>query len=150
MNERYIDAEELAEEINSLHVTITGGRLNGKAFFREIMEEYKKSILRIIDEQPTADVVPKSEAENLIKENERWMLGYEGFRAGVKEILTKAKAEVAREIFAEIEKNFIKYYEKRVTYSDPTLLYHIREAVGFSLNEMFTEIAELKKKYTEV
>lgn len=59
------------------------------------------------------------------------------------------KTEVAREIFEEIEKAFIKYYEKRVTYSDPTLLYHIREAVGFSLNEMFTEIAELKKKYIE-
>lgn len=58
-------------------------------------------------------------------------------------------ADAVREIFADIEKVFFKYYETRVTYSDPTLLYHIREAVGFSLNEMFTEIAELKKKYTE-
>ena len=91
--------------------------MNGKSLFSETMKEYKKSILRIIDEQPTSDVAPKS--------------------------------EVAREIFEEIEKAFIKYYEKRVTYSDSTLLYHIREAVGFSLNEMFTEIAELKKRYTE-
>lgn len=58
---RPIYADSLKEEINSLRVTITGGRMNGKKFFGEIMEEYKKSILRTIDEQPTADVAPKSE-----------------------------------------------------------------------------------------
>jgi uncharacterized protein YegP (UPF0339 family) len=61
---RYIDADALKEESNSLSVTIIGGRLYGKKFLSETMEEYKKSILRIIDEQPTADVVPNSEVEN--------------------------------------------------------------------------------------
>ena len=56
-------------------------------------------------------------------------------------------SEVAREIFAEIEKSFIEYYDKTITYSSPTLPLHIREAAGFSLNEMFMKIAELKKKY---
>lgn len=61
---RYIDADALKEESNSLIVTIIGGRLYGKKFLSKTMEEYKKSILRIIDEQPTADVVPNSKVEN--------------------------------------------------------------------------------------
>lgn len=58
-------------------------------------------------------------------------------------------SEVAEEIFEEIERAFIKYYDERVTYGSPILPYHIRNAVGFSLNEMFMEIEKLKKKYTE-
>lgn len=54
---------------------------------------------------------------------------------------------VAKEIFEEIEKSFIEYYDKTITYSSPTLPLYIREAAGFSLNEMFMKIAELKKKY---
>ncbi len=61
----------------------------------------------------------------------------------------KIKREVAREIFEEIEKSFIKYYDEIVTYSSLILPYHTRQAAGFALNEMFTKIAELKKKYTE-
>lgn len=66
---RPIYADSLKEEINSLRVTITGGRLNGKKYFSEVMEEYKKSILRIIDEQPTADVVSDifAEIETLLR-----------------------------------------------------------------------------------
>ena len=58
-------------------------------------------------------------------------------------------SDVAEEIFAEIERAFFKYYDSAVTYSSPNLPYHLREAVGFSLNEMFMEVIELKKKYTE-
>ena len=58
-------------------------------------------------------------------------------------------SEVAREIFEEIERAFFKYYDSHVTYSSPNLPYHLREAVGFSLNEMFMKVAELKKKYLE-
>lgn len=61
----------------------------------------------------------------------------------------RKSTEVAREIFEEIERAFFTYYNERVTYSSPTLPYHFREAVGFSLNEMFMKIAELKKKYTD-
>lgn len=57
-------------------------------------------------------------------------------------------SSVTEEIFAEIEKSFIEYYEKTITYSSATLPLYIREAAGFSLNEMFMKIAELKKKYT--
>ena len=61
----------------------------------------------------------------------------------------RKSTDVAEEIFAEIERAFFKHYDEQVTYSSPTLPYHSREAVGFSLNVLFMEIAELKKKYTE-
>ena len=53
---RYIDADALVEELKSLHVSVTGIRV-GKGCLSEIIMEYKKSTLRIVDEQQTADVV---------------------------------------------------------------------------------------------
>ena len=50
---RLIDADALLQEIESLTVHITGLR-SGKGALAEFMREYKKSVLRIIDEQPTA------------------------------------------------------------------------------------------------
>lgn len=49
-----ISRKELAEEIESLRITFVGMR-SGKTIVNQIMEEYKKSILRIIDEQPTTN-----------------------------------------------------------------------------------------------
>lgn len=46
---RYIDADILTEEIKSLKIS-----LSGKDIFQDIAKE---SVLRIIDEHPTADVV---------------------------------------------------------------------------------------------
>jgi hypothetical protein len=46
------------EEINSLTVTITGLRA-GKGVLSQFAVEYKKSILKIIDEAPTAYDVDK-------------------------------------------------------------------------------------------
>lgn len=48
INSELIDRENLKEEIESLRMTITGMRSTAQA-----LEEYKKSILRIINEQPT-------------------------------------------------------------------------------------------------
>lgn len=68
-NDELIDRKALKEEIESLRMTITGMR-SGKTMTIQVLEEYKKSILRIIDEQPTvhandnwipADQPPKSE-----------------------------------------------------------------------------------------
>ena len=61
----------------------------------------------------------------------------------------RKSSEVAEEIFGEIERAFFKHYDEQVTYSPPTLPYHTRNALGFSLNVLFMEIQELKKKYTE-
>ena len=48
INSELIDRENLKEEIENLRMTITGMRRTTQA-----LREYKKSILRIIDEQPT-------------------------------------------------------------------------------------------------
>ena len=57
-----ISRSALIEEIESLTMQITGLR-SGKGVLSECMKEYKKSILRIIDEQPTAYNVEKVMAE---------------------------------------------------------------------------------------
>lgn len=47
-----IDRDALKEEIESLQMQITGIR-SGKRFILTCMDEYKKSILKIIDEAPS-------------------------------------------------------------------------------------------------
>ena len=54
-NDELINRKALKEEIESLRMTITGMR-SGKTITIRALEEYKKSILRIIDEQPTVHV----------------------------------------------------------------------------------------------
>lgn len=50
---RLIDADRLKEEIKSLRCTLTGLRA-GKGGTARAVGEYRKSILQIIDDQPTA------------------------------------------------------------------------------------------------
>lgn len=52
----YIERKSLQDEIRSLSMSITGLRC-GKGVLGEYMKQYKESILRIVDEQPTADVI---------------------------------------------------------------------------------------------
>ena len=51
----YIERKSLQDEIRSLSVSITG-LLCGKGVLNEYMKQYRESVLRIVDEQPTADV----------------------------------------------------------------------------------------------
>ena len=93
-----------------------------------------------LDYVPPADVVPKSEVERLQAELDskqfrcdscdRIMLTGAEYRACVKQ----AKAEIAREIFEEIEKWLVHEYVP-----------YIR---GYS-NSLSRNFDELKKKYTE-
>lgn len=57
-----ISRSALLDEIESLQVHITGLR-SGKGVLADCMKEYKKSVLRIIDEQPTAYDAEKVVAE---------------------------------------------------------------------------------------
>lgn len=50
---KLIDADRLEEEINSLRCTLTGLRA-GKGVLARAADEYRKTILQIIDDQPTA------------------------------------------------------------------------------------------------
>ncbi|MBQ3193772.1 MAG: hypothetical protein IJB59_09425 [Oscillospiraceae bacterium] len=51
-----IDANALREEISSLTMVITGLRF-GKGVLYEYVKEYKKSVLKIVDEAATVDAV---------------------------------------------------------------------------------------------
>lgn len=52
MDNDLISRSALSEEISSLTMTINGLR-SGKGVLREFMMEYRKSVLRIVDEAPT-------------------------------------------------------------------------------------------------
>lgn len=77
---RLIDADTLIEEIKSLSVHVTGLRA-GRGVLREFMDEYRKSVLRVIEEQPTA-YDPDRIAEKLEEERE---YSYADFTEYVKE-----------------------------------------------------------------
>lgn len=53
MSNDLISRKALIEEIDSLYMSITGLRA-GKGVLLKFMEEYKKSVLKCIDEAPTA------------------------------------------------------------------------------------------------
>lgn len=82
-NDELIDRKALKEEIESLTMTITGMR-SGKTMTILALEEYKKSILRIIDEQPTVYVndgwIPVE--ERLPEDGQEVLVWYEYFRYG--------------------------------------------------------------------
>ena len=80
------------------------------------------AVLDSIDEQPTADVVPMEELEHYLE------------ASGAKQVMKDTKEKVAREIFAEIEKEFSA---ERDEYGEMMLFIYAQE------------YDELKKKYTE-
>jgi hypothetical protein len=53
---KYIDSEELIEEIKTLRVFVTGLSA-GKNVLNEYMGRYRDLVLRVINEQPSVDVV---------------------------------------------------------------------------------------------
>lgn len=90
---------------------------------------YKGSVKRVLIQAPDADVVPKSEVERLEKDNE-----------DLRNVLTNTinkyrncEAELAREIFEEIEKCMEHDYIS---------------SIGVYNGALRLRIAALKKKYT--
>ena len=61
---RLIDANDLSEELSSLSVMINGLRA-GKGVLNEFMKQFRESVLRIVDEQPTVDAVEASRLGDL-------------------------------------------------------------------------------------
>ena len=88
---------------------------------KSLCEEVIDASKRVINRIPTADVVPKSES-----------LPLDVHEALKQRAVEKAKADVAREIFAELETKAPWFCENQTAYE------HFNE-----------ELAELKKKYTE-
>lgn len=111
---QYIDLDKLLEEV----------KRSGHA----LSEWSTLGVCAIIERQPTIDVVPKSEIERL---KDKYEIIYQP--KGM--IEANAKANVAREIFEEIE----KFIVRRMIADCPLID-----------DRLITDIAELKKKYTEV
>lgn len=107
---RYIDADKMVSKDNAY-----------TTFPHDLAGCDDNDLVRWINEQPTADVVPKSEVA-------RWRRNLEA----VLEEIPETKREVAREIFEEIEK----------AVEDAEFEWGTVYGVKLCL-------AELKKKYTE-
>lgn len=73
---RLIDADALIEEIKSLQVFVTGLRA-GKGILNEYAKQYRESLLRIVDEQPTAYNVDKVVSELQEIQNRYCFMGYQ-------------------------------------------------------------------------
>ena len=119
---RYIDADALKERLEDFSKWCRDGRKQGVDFVLDCP----------LPNMPTADVAPKSEVEWLEKENARLLNLSEYNRSAIEQDITDAKAEVAREIFEDIEKH------------------ECHGIAGQAVMYMIfaEEYAELKKKYT--
>ena len=129
---RYIDADALIENVKRVYCTDCNN-------YNEVRCRAcgTDDALDMIEDAPTADVVPKSEVEKLQEAyNDRLAKDIQTNAEFVKH----AKAEVAREIFEEID-SLLKIFCDEPLYSSDDLVCDIADLVY--------DIAELKKKYTE-
>lgn len=98
---RYIDSDKLIEMCKR-QIECEWNTIAAPGSWADVFQDFSD----LVEQTPTADVVPRSEVEKL----------------------EETRADVAREIFEEIN----------VTWSE-----------SYSVGEFFEDIAELKKKYTE-
>jgi DNA-binding transcriptional regulator YbjK len=142
---RYIDADALSIYFDAL---IKHAEMEGLYNMAHVYER----CLRIVKDAPTADVAPRAEVEKLQEVNadlneslrlaselnkdlqakvDRWRFGLEA----VLEERAEDRAEVAREIFEEIEKHLF-------------VIAPIEEFDGWARIQL-ADIMRLKKKYTQ-
>lgn len=97
--------------------------------------------------KPTADVVPKSEVDEIVRqwkeEANCWQNNYIAELCDNEQI----KQEVAREIFEEIDKIIDNHYNRHI-FGVEELFDVEKEAVMNFSGDVTYDIAELKKKYT--
>lgn len=118
--------------------------LDEDILYNNVEEKYKSAkgkareaysdVLDTICEMPRADVVPKSEVEELIRENKSLAKTVNEASELIRKLRSKveeAKTEVAREIFEEIERTCVDTFG------------------NFYIGATRGAFAELKKKYTE-
>ena len=146
---RYIDADLLLEEVeNNTPLNWTDSEI-------ELQEQFDFQVFKhIIEYQPTADVVPKSEVEMhggsfyFELENE-----LEKAREGVERFMREHDAKVAREIFEEIEREITdalqSNYKVLPKIEASEELYHCVHGKISALCGIDGFVEELKKKYTE-
>lgn len=135
---RYIDADELYRATQKRIAEAHEAR----------MAVVDDEFLDLIDDAFTEDVVPMAEFEALKDEADRYKRYY--FRHDYDEMIAEAKAEVAREIFEEIE----EYAELQIESLNIAEKVDLSGAAFFGGGKqafvlLLDSIAELKKKYTE-
>ena len=152
---RYIDVEGYRKLFDEEYKKTRELIYQGETHLDNLAEGFSEAG-RVIDRMPTADVVPKSEVEQLKRNLEQCENGYRQQIHLLQCKLTDEKSKV-REIFEEIEemlnlqakivcKTRDKYRE-----TDEPMLSFIATLDGriYSLRVVEEHIAELKKKYTE-
>ena len=120
---RYIDADELYKATQKRIAEANEAR----------MAVVDDEFLDLINDAFTEDVAPRAEFEALKDEADRYKRYY--FRHDYDEMIAEAKAEVAREIFEEIEKHLF-------------VIAPIEEFDGWARIQL-ADIMRLKKKYTQ-
>lgn len=121
---RYIDADKVMEEINRI-----GGH--------NLCEWETLGVKALIDRQPTADVVPKSEVDKWFRECEE-----------LQGRLIEVKKEVVREIFGEIEKSIVDLEYQAKTPRKTVKVEELKAQCDWILHEVIPKsLAELKKKH---
>ena len=141
---RYIDADKLSIYFNALaeHAEMEG---------LQNMAHVHRRCLQIIEEEPTADVVPKSEVDLYRKQVDE----LEDELASTYDKFENAKAEVAREIFEEIFEEIYRSVASKIPMKLQLIFKDDRDfdaGVVDGKRDAFIEVlmllAELKKKYT--
>ena len=122
---RYIDADKLVEMCNR-QIECEWNTIAAPGSWADAFQDFSD----LVEQTPTADVVPRSEVEKL----EEYIDDLNDSKEHLCVMLEEARADVAREIFEEI-KTYLEYeYMSYLKAYDYTLL---------------TRIEDLKKKYTE-
>ena len=147
---RYIDADKLSIYFNALaeHAEMEG---------LQNMAHIHRRCLQRIAEEPTADVVPKSEVEELKSENERLIdlvNELQEYNEAWVEDNGKQRKEnknLVREIFAEIEQKIereVRFYKSVYDACEDKSLSDKAYGRVLASGKIHDFIIELKKKYT--
>lgn len=116
---RYIDADAFLDKFNK---ALESQQHYG--FYNQA--KITQYVMKAIENEPTADVVPKSEYDEVLS---NWQKIHDSYNSDCIEHYKYGRAEVAREIFEEIEQWLGNYNGCRVI--------------------TYEKFDELKKKYTE-
>lgn len=140
---RYIDADAANEKIDNVQNSLESN--DDKVWYKN--KPYYKGLAMargVIDETPTADVVPRAEVERLEQILNSYALQY-GTVKDQQEVIDKIKRETAREIFAEIRKIVTAIYNKHIFGSD--LEDEEKEAVMDFEVDISSAFDELEEEY---
>lgn len=121
------------------------------------MNAYGLTAKRLAEENESLEIELENMRRNLGDAREGWNdaeCEVERLRKALDEYeetsgLKQAKAEVAKKIFEEIDTIFSEHYGKASEKTDSKLLEPLRQAQRFVINEIYDDLAELKKKYTQ-